>query len=242
MADDNGNGNDNDDKGNKGNNKDKLPDLTALNDSLKGLPAKIQTAVQDAVVTALHTVKDESDEERKNREAADKDDDDPGDVETMSNKELTGHILKQVTKAVSELVKPLDSKISGVQSTTEEDRIRTEAVAIAKEDPMFMEMREEMAEVAKSHPDLSVRDIYTLSKVNNPEKVEKLEKETKEKEDKVKKEAGESPEAFGGFLPGSGVKTSTEGDKKMSTKDAANKAFDDVMKDVPAHIISGDIG
>ena len=241
MADsENGNGNGNGKDNGKGNEGNQSLDLSTLNEGLKGLPNKIQEAVQEAVVTALNTVKDESNVEaqKRARDAADKDDD--TDVETMSNKELSDHILKQVTKAVGQLVKPLSERITGVQSGTEEDRIRAEAIAIAKEDPLFTQMGEEMAEVAKRHPDLSVRDIYSLAKINNPDKVNKLEEALKDEEEKKKSDAGEAPAAFGGFLPTSGVKSSIEGVGKMNAKEAANKAFDEVMKDIPAHILSGD--
>ena len=240
MAEKNGegNGNGNGEGNGKGNGEGKSLDLTELNAGLEGLPTKIQEAVQEAVVSALHTIKDESDQSQKQQAVKDKDDD--IDVETMSNEELVNHITKTVVGSVSELLKPINQRVSGVQTVIEEDRIRSEAIAIAKEDPLFMEMRNEMADVAKVHPELSVRDIYTLAKVNNPDKFAKVEKAFKEKEDKDEEESGEKPAAFGGFLPSSGVKSSGKDAGKMSSKDAANAAFDEVFKDIPAHIISGE--
>ena len=238
MAEKNGNGNGNGDGNGKGDGDGKSIDLTQLNAGLEGLPNKIQAAVQEAVVSALHTVKDESDRSQKRQAAADRDAD--IDVETMSNEELVKHITKTVVGSVSELLKPINSRVAGVQTATEEDRIRSEAIAIAKEDPLFMEMRNEMAEVAKTHPDLSVRDIYTLAKVNNPDKFEKLQKVFKDKEEKDEEESGKKPAAFGGFLPSSGVKSSGKDAGKMTSKEAANAAFDEVFKDIPAHIISGE--
>ncbi len=236
-GDNNENGNEN--GGNKG--KESALDLTGLNENLAKLPLQIQEAVNTGVMSALGTVRDESTQAR--RVAAEKTREiDPADLETMSNHELSEHILGQVTKGVEAALRPINKKIGGVEATTEEDRIRAEAIAIAQEDPMFMEMRDEMADVAKRHPDLSVRDIYNLAKINNPEKVEKLQEANKGEEDKKKDEEGESPAQFGGLLPNSGVRSSDKGAGTMNPKDAANKAFDDVMKDVPTHILSGETG
>ena len=229
----------NDDNG-KGNGNDQTLDLKSLNESLKGLPTQIQEAVNTAVVSAINSAQQEANNVRKEQQDNVEDNDGTIDMETMSNKELGDHILKQVGKVVGELVKPLNEKISGVQSTTEEDRIRAEAIIVSKEEPMFMHMGKEMGDIAKRHPDLSVRDIFNLAKINNPEKVEELEKELKGDEDKKKEEEGEPSIAFGGLLPTSGVKSSDKGVGKMNPMDAANKAFDDVMKDVPAHILSGE--
>ena len=242
MAEKNGNGNGNgESNGNgngKGNEEGKSPDFTQLNAGLESLPTKIQAAVQEGVITALNAVKDENTQSQRRQAAKDRDDD--VDVETMSNQELATHITKQVVGSVSELLKPVHKRVSNVQTATEEDRIRAEAIAIAEVDPCFIEMRNEMAEVAKTHPDLSVRDIYTLAKVNNPDKFEKVQKAFKEKDEKDKDESGEKPAAFGGFLPSSGVKSSGKDAGKMNSKDAANAAFDEVFKDIPAHVISGE--
>lgn len=235
------NGKDQSDDGGKNGGNDQTLDLKSLNESLKGLPTQIQEAVNTAVVSAINSAQQEANNVRKEQESnVGEDNDGTIDMETMSNKELGDHILKQVGKVVGELVKPLNEKISGVQSTTEEDRIRAEAVIVSKEEPMFMHMGKEMGDIAKRHPDLSVRDIFNLAKINNPEKVEELEKELKGDEDKKKEEEGEPSPAFGGLLPTSGVKSSDKNVGKMNQKDAANKAFDDVMKDVPAHILSGE--
>ncbi len=234
----NGEENSNGESNGKGTEGSKSPDLTQLNEGLKSLPTEIQAAVQEGVITALNEVKKESDQSQRRQAVKDRDDD--IDVETMSNEELVAHTTKKVVGAVSELLKPINNRVSGVQTATEEDRIRSEAIAIAKEDPLFMEMRNEMAEVAKTHPDLSIRDIYTLAKVNNPDKFAKVEKAFKEKEEKDEEESGEKPAAFGGFLPSSGVRPSGKDAGKMDSKQAANAAFDEVFKDIPAHIISGE--
>ena len=215
-------------------------DITSLNKKLKRLTTQIHEAVNTAVVTAINSAKQEANNGRKEQQDNVEDNDGTIDMETMSNKELGDYILKQVGKVVGELVKPLNEKISGVQSTTEEDRIRAEAVIVSKEEPMFMHMGKEMGDIAKRHPDLSVRDIFNLAKINNPEKVEELEKELKGDEDKKKEEEGEPSIAFGGLLPTSGVKSSEKSVVKMKQRVGANKAVDDEVKDVPAHILSGE--
>lgn len=157
--------------------------------------------------------------------AAPKKDVDELDLERMSRKDLVKHILSAMQE---QLIKPLSESMKAQQEGLVAEKTRKE-IEEASKDKHFWEYEAEMTALAKTHPDLSIDELYALARHKSPEKTQKLD-EVKAKEEadrKAEEEKNKEPE-FLGLFPTSGK---AESGGKLKPDEAVRKAWDAVGMD-----------
>jgi len=147
------------------------------------------------------------------------------DMEQLDRKDFAALLLTKFQEALQtnlkEAMKPLEERVGKIDERVEGDMANREVNAAAGQRPDFYEWRQEIAELVKTTPGLSVTRAYTIARAENPEKVKKMD------EKYTKKSAPAAP-GFTGILPtGGGGRGEVAG--KMKFNEAANKAFDDVL-------------
>lgn len=210
------------------------PDFSKLESALEGLPR----AVQDAVMGGLREF---AQEQQDNRAVAPKNPDpepDPEpepDLESMSRKELIAYMEKKFGSTVEKALKPLKDNVDSTSAEAQRERINRQVNEAAQKHADFWEWTDEMRGKAKTHPSLSVEELYTLVRHENPEKAKQIDTKMAEKEADKKKETQPETPRFGGLTPTSGTKTQKT--EKMDSKTAAQAAWDEVMSQVPKEFI-----
>ena len=219
-------------------NKELLEAISGMTKAIAELPGQVQKSVQNGMTTVLTEALQQ---QPKKKEDEDDPDDkiqqlDADDLEKMDRGQFAQHMVGLMTKEVGRILKPLAERIDETQNSAEVDRLKREIVQARSDHSDFDEFKREIHASIKEHPSLSIEEHYQLVKSANPEKVEELEKKAKEEEEAKKKEEEEKKVVrFGGMTPGSGGKTEKTG--KMSTKDAAEAAFEETMAEIPAELL-----
>jgi len=147
------------------------------------------------------------------------------DMEQLDRKDFATLLLSKFDERLQyhmkEAVKPLEERVGKLDERVEGDLANREVNAAAGQRPDFYEWRQEIAELVKHTPGLSVTRAYTIARSENTDKAKKMdEKYTKKSEPKTPVFTGLSPAGGGGRGEGAG---------KMKFNEAANKAFDDVL-------------
>lgn len=145
------------------------------------------------------------------------------DVETMTNKELlelmVGKLTEKFENRIKELSGEVETKVGGLAQQFH-SRVSAEEVGkIAEKNPDLMEWSGEIRALLKDNPTLSVSRALTLAREENPQKKAELTK-------KYAKPPSEAKSKGFGLTPTS---SRTTGTGKLSPKEAAEKAFDEVM-------------
>jgi hypothetical protein len=208
-------------------------------DSLANLPNNIQAAVVKGInqaALANRQVESDDDDDDLDFEARSEE-----DLEKMSRGQLSAYITQMVAHEMKGLLKPLAADVKKAQNLGLRTSIEAQVAKARQDHKDFDQFREEMQAVAKQHPDLTVEQLYTLARSNNPTKVAELEAADKAKAEELEKvekekEAATQP-TFGGLFPTSGMQTREPDNQKMSAKDAAVKAFDQVFESIPAEYL-----
>jgi hypothetical protein len=205
--------------------------MTSLENSLmeqgKGLN-KLLTAVE-GLSGSLESLKKEPKD--KDRRKVDQ------NLETLDRSGFLGVILEEVRGLLKEEVAPVKQAVQDTSDDATKADVKRQVAKAEKAHPDLWEWREEMGEIAKRSPGLTVEEIYKLARASDPDKVKEVDEkfrsdEDKEKEKTVEKEkkATEEQKAlvgpFGGLTPTSG-KTAEKND--MTMEDAAETAFDKVF-------------
>ena len=157
---------------------------------------------------------------------------DPDALDDLTNSQIIPLVLGEVGKLLDEKLKTLDTKIGQTDQGIADDKIEKEFKALVLTNPDLFEWSGEIAELNKTTPGLSIKQLYTLARDSNPDKVaEMTEKFKKEKEGKDGEDDEGDPGLIG-FMPTSGV--TAEGDEKLTKEEAANKAWEDTLEEFPA--------
>jgi len=157
-------------------------------------------------------------------------DPDPDAINDLDNSQLVPLVLSEVGKLLDSKLKTLDTKIGATDQGIADDKIEKEFKALVLTNPDLFEWSGEIAELNKGTPGLSIKQLYTLARDGNPDKVAEMDEKFKkegEEGDKDKDEPG-----LLGFMPTSGV--TTEEDEKLTKEEAADKAWDDTLEEFPA--------
>lgn len=167
--------------------------------------------------------------------------DDFGDLETMDRKQFMKVIMKNMAKTlgqsiktqIEESVKPYSDRVKAEEEKADE-AVKQKAVEEyqeLKKRPDFKEWLPEMSVLFRSNPTLSPRQLFSLARADNPEKVKELAKREDmrafegegESDEKTKTEEA----VFGGLLPTSTPPGETA--EKMSPDQASEKAWSQVF-------------
>jgi len=103
-----------------------------------------------------------------------------GDPEEMSNSELVKYMGKRVERIVENALKPVASRVEGVEGhlgEKEAERLSQEVAQCKENHPDFDKHKSTMAKLREHNPGLSIEELYTIAKVRS---------KTNEKEDKKK--------------------------------------------------------
>lgn len=148
------------------------------------------------------------------------------DLERMDRKSFLGVIREEMKEVVSELAGNVNNEITEVKSTVSKSSLEQEVQQVIKDNPDFMEWKDEIGVLAKENPGLSIKRMYTLAKTENPEKVEELKEKypDKEESDETKKPG------YGGLTPAGGTRTDAPTD--MDSETAAENAWEQTMQNV----------
>lgn len=174
------------------------------------------------------------------------------DLEKMSRAQFGNYIMKQIGSMIDEKLQPVQESLSTNVEETQRERVR-EAYQKAREaHPDFDKWKDEMSAIIEKQGYMDPEDLYLLARSKNPEKAKEVDEELEASskgngEDKTKDEKANQDESdttqkggfpFHGLMPTSG--TAGEGGDETdfkTTKDAAEAAFDEIMKGVDASVV-----
>lgn len=215
--------------GGTGDDKDDKPDISAQLATIGQTVGLLAKAMQDmdTRVSSLSKAKDADADDSDNDDDSEKGGD-PGDLfggvdlEQLDRKQLAALILshteKTVKTALEKQAKSLEGRVndlSGKLDSTHASSIIKE-ISSKPENADFWEWSNEIKTILKETPGLSIERAYKLAKSENPKKVAEL----------TKKYFPEKPKPVFGLTPTSSKQSGTG---KMTPKEAAEKAFDEVM-------------
>jgi len=211
-----------------------------VNEAMKEFLSKIPSELHAAVKAGVRESIQEVDEKRARARAEEEDDDDfeededEPDYDEMNNRDLVNHMTKTVTKLFAKAVKPLSEQIESTRRESASDKMSREILEVRAENPDLPEWKAELQETLTKYPSMNIAQAYKFVKANNPEKANEIQsKMDTEKAEKnpVKRSA------FGGLTPTSSLET-LDDDTDLSPKEAADKAWDSVMGEIPTEFFS----
>jgi hypothetical protein len=213
-------------------------DMSPLEDLFNNLATSFgqgMAALGDKVDVLMESAKTT----KKETKAAD--DDTLPNLEVMDRKEFMGVMVDQVGKKISKLIddsiteklQPISDRLK-VTDDEADELAKSQAAkeyAEVKGSPMWTGLLPVMQELFKQNPALSPKQLLSLAKADNPEKVKEIEDANpdllKEKVGDDKEESRVDDEGFGGLLPTSTLKGATV--EKMDGDQAAEKAWTKVF-------------
>ena len=149
------------------------------------------------------------------------------DLEQLDRKQFAQLMISTTANALkaemNNLLGGVDDRISGLAERFESKNAEEQIGKVSGNNPDFWEWSGEIKTLLKENPTLSVSRAYNLAKTENPEKATKLSKQYNKSETK--------DQSFFGLTPTS---TRTRGTGKMTQKEAAEKAFENVMGNLSA--------
>jgi hypothetical protein len=152
----------------------------------------------------------------------------PGDIDAMSNSELSSHIVSRMMKAfeglLGEKLAPVTSQVNNLTTSFTTDNVTRQINTLRADAKDFNDWNSEMLDLAKEHPSLGVKDLYHLAKSRNPAKSEELAK-------KYAPPPPKKPNAFGGFGPAPNGKGGPS--PVVSALEAAQQAYREVSERHP---------
>lgn len=150
--------------------------------------------------------------------------DDSVDLEQLDRKGFAQYLMQNMTKAVQQEItrhlKSVDTKVETLAEQFQSRNASDEITKVSEKNADFFEWTDEIRQVLKENPTLSVTRAYNLAKTENPEKAEKVRQ-------KYAKPAQERQSLT--LTPTSSRAGNGAGARNMKPREAAEKAFDDVM-------------
>lgn len=150
------------------------------------------------------------------------------DLESLSNKELVDHVVKELSEKI---LKPVNSQITDLSVQLQRNKGQADIKEVSSKYGDFWEFKDEIEARVKANPSLSLDDAYTLARKDNATKANELD--TKAREEKEAKEKAAQPETvFGGLLPTS---LPVAPNQKMTPKEASEAAWEEHMSGFNLH-------
>lgn len=155
--------------------------------------------------------------------------DDDVDLETMDRKTYTTWLMGQIKGVLQNEVKPLNDRFSQLDEKIDGHTLGTMVERFVNDPksphPDFYEWKDEMRALVKENPTLTPARLYTLARTENRAKAEKLDQKYGLNKPEKRNGADNIPLSL---FPRGGSATKS-GTGKMSPKDAAEKAWNEVM-------------
>lgn len=150
------------------------------------------------------------------------------DLESMSRKDFASVIAQSVVAEVQKsIANPLAETVGAISNKTEEQALRDEFNSVASTNDDFGLYKDVMLGMVEERPHLSVKEMYTLAKAENPD-IATAAAEQHEKDNPTQTNDG----SFGGLTPTSGSTIQNKGE--ATAVDAAEDAWNDTMTDQAA--------
>lgn len=150
----------------------------------------------------------------------------PVDLEALNNKDLANFIIKSVSNVLDDKIKenltPLTDQIKTTQQNATASDLRTQWNELTTKNKDAVYLANEIKQQAAANPNLSLKDLYTLAKANNPEKVQQVTEQLKQEEEKAQQLEKQTQQ-------GEGKKTRYGGMPPQGSPDLA----DDFKTDLP---------
>lgn len=164
------------------------------------------------------------------------------DLESMDRRQLVQFIADAVSKRTEKMLQGVHSEVREVDNKTQKRMVEEEIEKAASQNQDFYEWTDEMRNIHRRYPNMTVTEAYKLARANDPTKAARMDaKYTKKtggkkggaqpsKEagaDGKKREGGrKSAGGYGGMPPG-GSKTSQPSDmtREQAVEDAWNKTM-----------------
>lgn len=160
------------------------------------------------------------------------------DLEQLDRKDFATLIMESTKAALKEEMKKLtgdiDTRVNDLAVRFESKTANEQIEKTAEKNADFWDWSNEIKQLLKENPTLSVVRAYSLAKTENPKKATELD--VKYKPADKKKE-----HSFIGLTPTSSLSTRDSTVGKMSQKEAAEAAFDKVMGELGDVIENGNI-
>ena len=160
-------------------------------------------------------------------------------VEDLTTEEIFAGVEKIVVKAVDERLKGTEKRLDDSELAAQRARMKSEVADVSKDNPLFARLQEQMKALITEDPNLSgnVKRLFAIAKDENREIVQEFEKA---QEDAKKEGEKDGEHKFGGLIPGSsGGGEVDEEAGQLDLKEAALKAWDETMQNVPSGLIGG---
>ena len=155
-----------------------------------------------------------------------KDDDEDVDLETMDRKQFANHLLGKLKGTVEGALQPLSERFGQLDEKIDGHTLGTTIKEFTKDHPDFFEWKDEIRALVKENPTLKPARLYTLARAENSEKAKRIDE--KYGLNKVSQDKG-SEDKILSLFPRAGSSTTKSGTGKMSPKQAAAAAWDEVM-------------
>jgi hypothetical protein len=208
-----------------------LEDFTKLQPMVQGLATIVQTQASQfsSVSTAIGDIN-----KKLSAGPAGGDDgknDDDSDVNAMDNGKLAEFLIGKVGALLDDRLKGVTTEINNTRTEFRRTKLSEEVDAFSSKHPDFNDWQDEIRALAKENPTLSIPRLYTLARVENPDKAKTVDEKYKEPEQP--KDSGIT--LFGGFKPNGKTSVDKDGKEvKLTVDEALEKAWGEALEAVPA--------
>ena len=212
--------------------KDKA--FIAMQDTIKGLALLVKQGQQNQTKfqeTMTEKLKSLDTDDPKNKVIGDDDNDDDDAINDLDNKKLVTLVLKEVGKVIDEKVGDLKKNQDTITSRISNTEVEKQINELNK--PDILDWADEIKALSKASPNLTVSQLYTLVRQDNPDKAAELDKKYEKEEEKDEKK----PE-FLSLMPTGGATVNT--DEKLTKDEAKDKAWEQTLEEFPELAGMGD--
>ena len=151
---------------------------------------------------------------------------DPDAINELDNSQLVPLVLSEVGKLLDDKLGGINKKVDATDQSILDKDLKSQFTDILKSNPDFLEWSGEIKDLNTKSPGLTMKQVYTLARTENPTKSAEMDEKYKSDEDKSEKKPG-----LIGLMPTSGVMV--EGDEKLTTKEAGEQAWEDTLESFP---------
>lgn len=163
----------------------------------------------------------------------DLDDGDEPDLDTMSQKDFASFLMKQVGSLLDEKLGDVGKKVDSLAVDARRKDLTAEYNQLKTSHKDLDDWDAELRDLSQKHPNLSIRQLYTLARDGNPDKSKQLDEKYKSAD--AGKKPDESLTLFGGYRPSTKTTEGSEGKhEKLTTTQALEKGWEDAVAKFPA--------
>jgi hypothetical protein len=181
------------------------------------------------------------------------------EINAMSQSDFLKLVSKETGKVVDKKVGGVEKKLGDVAKSVSTKNTQAEVTEFMKKHPDLLEWKDEIAELSKENPGLSVSRLYTLAKSENSKKAKELSVKYKDAkvdtdddgkpvvkfgsqsddDDNSSSNEDDSVSKFFGLTP-TGGGTKSEKNERMTPKQATEDAWAKTMANIPASLRGDD--